>query len=146
MEFAERVELEDQSTTSTNNKELELIDNPNATSTTRSSSKIVLFFSWIFPRFFAVIFFIILFLWIFRAEGGIGFTESNLFGWHALLMSLFIVIFTQEAILSFSAPLISPSNRTTSKFSMYVVCVCTLWHVSNFHYFDTGTFTCSAMV
>ncbi|KAF9211614.1 hypothetical protein BGZ59_007843, partial [Podila verticillata] len=48
------------------------------------------------------------------AEGGIGFQESNLFGWHALLMSLFVVVFTQEAILAYSSPLIGffTKNRT----------------------------------
>jgi len=63
---------------------------------------------WIFPRLIALIFFIVLFLWIYQAEGGIGSQDSNLFGWHALLMSIFIVIFCQESILSYNAPLLGP--------------------------------------
>jgi len=39
-------------------------------------------------------------------EGSFGFTEANLFSWHALFMALFVVVFTQEAILSFSSPLL----------------------------------------
>ncbi|KAF9371535.1 hypothetical protein CPC16_003005, partial [Podila verticillata] len=68
----------------------------------------------ILPRLVVVIFLIVLFLWIYQAEGGIGFQESNLFGWHALLMSLFVVVFTQEAILAYSSPLIGffTKNRT----------------------------------
>ncbi|GJJ77623.1 solute carrier family 31 (copper transporter), member 1 [Entomortierella parvispora] len=77
----------------------------------------------ILPRFIAVIFLIILFLWIYQAEGGIGFQEANLFGWHALLMSLFIVVFTQEALLAYSSPLIGflTKNRTLIKY-YHVAC------------------------
>jgi len=60
---------------------------------------------WFIPRAFAVKFFVILGIWIFQAEGGLGFVESSLFGWHALLMALFVVCFTQEAVLSYSAPI-----------------------------------------
>jgi len=94
------VELDKQTTGHISRKELQEIDDPTS-SKTRSS------FGWFLPRILAVIFFIVLFLWIFRAEGGLGFEDSNLFGWHALLMGLFIVVFTQEAVLSFSSPLIS---------------------------------------
>ena len=71
----------------------------------------------ILPRVVVVIFLIILFLWIYQAEGGIGFQEANLFGWHALLMSLFVVVFTQEALLAYSSPLIGffTKNRTLIK-------------------------------
>lgn len=77
----------------------------------------------ILPRLVVVIFLIVLFLWIYQAEGGIGFQESNLFGWHALLMSLFVVVFTQEAILAYSSPLIGffTKNRTIIKY-YHVVC------------------------
>jgi len=64
------------------------------------------------PRVLAVIFMVLLFFWIYRAEGGLGFVESNLFGFHALLMSLFIVIFMQEALLTWSVPILtSHSNK-----------------------------------
>jgi len=77
--------------------------------------KRLLLFTWTLPRLLAGIFFIILFLWIFQAEGGFGWNEANLFGWHALMMAMFIVFFTQEAILTFSAPLFSgPFSRRNS--------------------------------
>lgn len=59
----------------------------------------------VMPRVLAVIYMVLLFFWIYRAEGGLGFVESNLFGYHALLMSLFVVIFTQESLLAWSAPI-----------------------------------------
>jgi len=61
-------------------------------------------------RLVTVVFLITLLLWIFQAEGGLGFDETTIFGLHALLMSLF-VIFTQESILAFSAPLIGPITK-----------------------------------
>jgi len=72
----------------------------------------------VLPRVVVVIFFIVLFLWIYQAEGGIGFQEATVFGWHALLMSLFIVVFTQEALLAYSSPLIGffTKNRTLIKY------------------------------
>ncbi len=63
---------------------------------------------WMLPRLIAFIYVVILFLWIYEAEGGIGSVDSNLFGWHALLMSFFIVILMQEAVLAYSAPLLAP--------------------------------------
>jgi len=77
----------------------------------KAPNKKIQTFIWISPRSLAIIYFIILFLWIFRAEGGLGAVEANLFGWHALLMSLFVVFFTQEAVLSFSSPIISFSQK-----------------------------------
>jgi len=89
---------------------IELIDEQSPNTDTHveeiTASRILNIFGWIFPRLLVIIFFVILFLWIYQAEGGIGFNESTVFGWHALLMSLFVVVFTQEAVLSFSAPLI----------------------------------------
>ncbi|KAF9202013.1 hypothetical protein BGZ49_007807 [Haplosporangium sp. Z 27] len=77
----------------------------------------------ILPRFFVVVFLIVLFLWIYQAEGGIGFQEATLFGWHALLMSLFVVVFTQEALLAYSSPLVGffTKNRTIIKY-YHVAC------------------------
>lgn len=60
------------------------------------------------PRIITLIFFIILFLWIYGAEGGIGITENSIFGWHALLMSIAVLICMQEAILMISSPLMQP--------------------------------------
>ncbi|KAF9996815.1 hypothetical protein BGZ79_009471 [Entomortierella chlamydospora] len=71
----------------------------------------------ILPRIVGVAFLVILFLWIYQAEGGIGFQEATVFGWHALFMSLFVVVFTQEALLAYSSPLIGffTKNRTMIK-------------------------------
>ena len=57
-------------------------------------------------------FFGVLFAWIYQAEGGIGTSFLHVFGLHALLMSLFVVVFTQESILAFSAPLVPAFART----------------------------------
>jgi hypothetical protein len=56
----------------------------------------------ILPRLNAVVFFIILFLWIFEAEDGLGFRFVSTFGWHALMMALFVVVFTQESVMAFT--------------------------------------------
>jgi len=69
----------------------------------RENSEIPWIVLWASPRVISFIFFVILFLWIYQAEGGIGFTFLTVFGWHALLMSIFVVILTQEAILTFSS-------------------------------------------
>ncbi|KAJ3073929.1 hypothetical protein HDU98_000316 [Podochytrium sp. JEL0797] len=71
---------------------------------------------WILARIFTVIFFVILFLWTYNAEGGLGLVEANLFGLHALGMSLFVLICTQESILVFTdVPFFGTliANRTT---------------------------------
>ncbi|KAG0016088.1 hypothetical protein BGZ80_009439, partial [Entomortierella chlamydospora] len=77
----------------------------------------------ILPRIVGVAFLVILFLWIYQAEGGIGFQEATVFGWHALFMSLFVVVFTQEALLAYSSPLIGffTKNRTMIKY-YHVIC------------------------
>jgi len=78
---------------------------------------------WIFPRLIVIVFLIILLGWIYEAEGGIGNQDSSMFGWHALLMALFIVVFTQEGILVYSAPLLGSftKNRKIMKF-FHVTC------------------------
>ncbi|RKO86686.1 eukaryotic cytochrome b561-domain-containing protein [Blyttiomyces helicus] len=57
------------------------------------------------PRAIALAYASIHVLWLDQAEGGVGLSASNLFGYHGLLMSLFVVLFTQEAVLAYSAPL-----------------------------------------
>jgi len=66
---------------------------------------------WLFPRLIGFIFIIILFLWIYQAEGGIGGNVSIMFGWYALLLALFIVVFSQEAVMAYSAPLLGPFTK-----------------------------------
>ncbi|RKO84879.1 eukaryotic cytochrome b561-domain-containing protein [Blyttiomyces helicus] len=87
------------------------------------------------PRATMIAFGAILILWINRAEGGIGVSANNVFGYHALLMGLFTVGFTQEALLAYSAPLWGPfvPSRTVIKFFHstlhflgIVCCVCGL--------------------
>lgn len=62
---------------------------------------------YVLPRMIYLIYFIVLLTWIFNAEGGIGFTSTNLFGFHALLMSFFIILFMTESILSFHNPFVT---------------------------------------
>ena len=73
------------------------------------------------PRILTIIFIIILLVWITEAEGGIGSSESNVFGVHALLMGLFVTVFIQEGLLSFSAPLISPKSRNRTHLRFFHV-------------------------
>jgi len=76
------------------------------TVTIEISNKYVQVFRWLIPRVLSIIFVIVLIVWLTQVEGGIGFHESNLFGFHGLFMGLFVVVFLQEAILSFTSPLI----------------------------------------
>jgi len=86
----------------------------------RTSSKILQILSWSLPRILAIIFLIVLLVWIFQAEGGLGFDEASVFGFHALFMALFIVIFTQESVLAFASPLISgPFIKSSSLVEKY---------------------------
>jgi len=61
---------------------------------------------WSLPRIIIIIYFIVLFVWIYQAEGGIGWTFDTVFGVHALCMSLFAVLLCTEAVLVFKSPLI----------------------------------------
>jgi len=85
-----------------------------------SFSRILQILTWSLPRILAVIFLIVLLVWIFQAEGGLGFDEATVFGFHALFMALFIVIFTQESVLAFASPLISgPFRKERSRIQRY---------------------------
>ncbi len=57
------------------------------------------------PRMLWVPYFAVLCAWIGEAEGGLGATFVSVFGWHALLMSLLVCVFLQEAVLFMSSPL-----------------------------------------
>jgi len=57
----------------------------------------------VFPRVVTVVFLILLLVWIFEAEGGLGFQEATVFGFHAFFMGLFVVVFLQEGIVAFSS-------------------------------------------
>jgi len=60
---------------------------------------------WSTTQAFAVIFLIVLIAWIFTAEGGLGFDESSVFGWHALCMGIFVAFFTQGSVLWYTSPI-----------------------------------------
>jgi len=51
------------------------------------------------PRVCYSLLFIIVMCWIFHVEGGLGFVEDNLFGWHAFLMVVAFPILLTEAML-----------------------------------------------
>ncbi len=76
------------------------------------------YLKWMLPRLIAFIYLVILFLWIYEAEGGIGSQDNSLFGWHALLMSFFVIVLLQEATLAYASPLIGPvtTNYGTLKY------------------------------
>ena len=43
---------------------------------------------WLLPRLAWVTFLVIILVWVILVEGGFGFDESSVFGWHALFMTL----------------------------------------------------------
>jgi hypothetical protein len=43
---------------------------------------------WLLPRLAWVTFLVIILVWAILVEGGFGFDESSVFGWHALFMTL----------------------------------------------------------
>ena len=69
---------------------------------------------WLLPRLISCIFLIVLIYWIKKVEGGFGYEEVSVFGWHALFMSLFIVMCTNEAILTYTAPLLPQIGKISS--------------------------------
>jgi hypothetical protein len=73
--------------------------------------------SWIslVPRIIALIIFGFTFWWVYIAEGGLGFVESNLFGFHAILMSFAFVLFSTEAFLTFKYPIFVSTPRPVLK-------------------------------
>jgi len=64
--------------------------------------------AWALPRLILIPFLALFFMWVLQAEGGVGFDEASLFGMHAVLMVLFVVVCTQEAILTYTVPLLGP--------------------------------------
>jgi len=76
------------------------------------------FILWALPRVISFIFLVVLFVWIYQAEGGIGWNEDAVFGLHALLMSLFTVTFITEALLAYRAPLFPKSLIDSKNFHM----------------------------
>ena len=60
---------------------------------------------WTLPRVISLTYLVVLLVWIVQVEGGFGFDAASIFGWHALLMSFFVAMFTNEALLTYVAPL-----------------------------------------
>jgi hypothetical protein len=73
---------------------------------------------WYTPRVLSLIYLIVMLVWVVEAEGGFGYTATTVFGWHPLLMSFFVVMFTNEAILTYKAPLLVQmvNDRTVLRF------------------------------
>jgi len=73
------------------------------------------------PRLVAVIFLVLLIVWVEQAEGGFGFTEASVFGLHALLMGLVVVVFLQESILCWTVPIPVLSSRK-ARIVFHLIC------------------------
>lgn len=71
----------------------------------RTSSNILTGVLWTLPRAISLTYLVVLLVWIVQVEGGFGFDAASIFGWHALLMSFFVAMFTNEALLTYVAPL-----------------------------------------
>jgi len=77
----------------------------------------------ILPRVLAAIFLIVLLVWIFQAEGGLGTDEDTVFGVHALLMGLFVVVCVQESVLAYASPSFGMITRSRKILKYYhVIC------------------------
>jgi Ctr copper transporter family len=61
--------------------------------------------SWLAPRIISLILLIVTIVWVYQAEGTFGFQSSSVFGWHALCMILFVGVFSNEALLTYTVPL-----------------------------------------
>jgi len=96
-----KVELESRSSININ----ETATEETSSSSISVSSTTIPLVLWSITQLIAVIFLIVLLVWIFTAEGGLGFDESSVFGWHALCMGIFIAFFTQGSILWYTSPL-----------------------------------------
>jgi len=75
--------------------------------------------TWAAPRVVTTILLTVLLAWIYQAEGGIGSSFLHVFGLHALLMWLFLVL-TQEALLMFSVPISEPFLRLCPTVGMWM--------------------------
>ena len=99
----------------------------------KSSNNWVSFYAtgtlWIMPRIISLIFLVVLLVWIVQVEGGFGFDAASVFGWHALLMSFFVVMFTNEALLTYTAPLLPQlaNDRLLLRYDMYKFYLCSIF-------------------
>lgn len=61
---------------------------------------------WLAPRLISMILLIVTIVWIYQSQGAFGFEVTSVFGWHALCMILFITVFSNEALLTYTVPLL----------------------------------------
>ena len=59
---------------------------------------------WLFPRTISMVLLVITIVWVMEVEGTFGFDSTSVFGWHALCMTLFATVFTNEAVLTYTVP------------------------------------------
>ena len=57
------------------------------------------------PRLLSLAYLVVLLVWIVQLQGGFGFDAESIFGLHALLMLFLVAMFTNEAFLTYVAPL-----------------------------------------
>jgi hypothetical protein len=91
------------------------------------------------PRMAWVTFLVLIIVWVMKVEGGMGFVATNVFGWHAVLMSAAFGVFMPEALLSFKVPLLPISLMTKS--SQLKRSISKYWHV----FCHMGTLSCSVI-
>ena len=71
---------------------------------------------WLLPRTFSLILLIVVIVWIYQNQGGFGFDRMSVFGWHAISMTLFAAVFSNEGMLSYAVPLL-PQLKNDPKLS-----------------------------
>ncbi|GAX75228.1 hypothetical protein CEUSTIGMA_g2672.t1 [Chlamydomonas eustigma] len=103
------------------------------------------------PRMAWVTFLVLIIVWVMKVEGGMGFVATNVFGWHAVLMSAAFGVFMPEALLSFEAPMLpvslmtsSPQIRRTISKSWHVFChmgtmICSVLGIVSIYYYKSLT-------
>jgi hypothetical protein len=53
----------------------------------------------------SITFLVLVLVWVKNVEGGLGWVDASLFGWHAFLFTLAVPVLMSEAVLAFSAPI-----------------------------------------
>jgi hypothetical protein len=53
----------------------------------------------------SITFLVLVLVWVMNVEGGLGWVDASLFGWHAFLFTLAVPVLMSEAVLAFSAPI-----------------------------------------
>jgi hypothetical protein len=53
----------------------------------------------------SITFLVLVLVWVMNVEGGLGWVDTSLFGWHAFLFTLAVPVLMSEAVLAFSAPI-----------------------------------------